>query len=120
MALDTALLAKPIEAFAESAGQVVQDWRIIGIVTVGSLIGLYLRQRGDGKKITEVQEQVTKGGKAGDESDSTTMRFEISEGLRLMKFAVSHIENLPTSDDIKRLDGRIDSLGARVKAIEQR
>lgn len=135
--------------YAESAGQAVQDWRVVGILAVTGIITLLIRQRHEGRqrkeesnrtegkvdqldgKVTEVVDQVTNSGSNLAEevgkikSEISTgvddnMRAEVSEGLKLMRFAVSHIENLPTSDDIKRLDGRIDVLGRRMSAVEGR
>lgn len=50
------------QLLADSAAQVVQDWRVIGIITLGGIISLFIKQRGDGKKLTEVKDQVTNGG----------------------------------------------------------
>lgn len=119
-------LAAPVVMLAESVTQAVNSWPAVAIATLGVIGGwgtliikVWAEARKNSATGTTVQE--IKGELSPpDDNDAPNMRAEVSEGLRLMKFAVSHIENLPTSDDIKRLDGRIDMLGERVTAIERR
>lgn len=104
---------------AETATQLANSWPAVAIALI-SLIGTWgtliikwltdARKSSDtGKAVNEIKEQVADGG-----DYETNLREDVAEGLQLMKFAVSHIENLPTTDDIKRLDGRINTLGERL------
>ncbi len=109
---------------AETATQFANSWPAVALATV-SLVGGWgtliikafvdaSKNRATGQTVNEIKEQVADGG-----DYDTNLREDVAEGLQLMKFAVSHIENLPTTDDIRRLDGRIDALGRRVSAIEK-
>lgn len=110
---------------AESVAQATNSWPAVALAIVGLVGGwgtliiktwVEARKAKDtGKTVNEIKEQVLDGGEY-----ETNLREDVAEGLKLMRFAVSHIENLPTHDDIKRLDGRIDTLGERVTAMEQR
>lgn len=121
--LAEAALAHTIQA--ESVSQAVNSWPAVALATV-SLVGGWgtliiktwveaRKNSATGNTVNEIKEQVIDGG-----DYDTNLREDVAEGLKLMKLAVSHIENLPTADDIKRLDGRIDTLGERVTAIERR
>lgn len=112
-------------ALAESVSEAVNSWPAVALATV-SLVGGWgtliiktwveaRKAKDTGDTVKEIKDQVIDGG-----DYDTNLREDVAEGLKLMRFAVSHIENLPTSDDIKRLDGRIDTLGERVTAIERR
>ncbi|TDK88802.1 hypothetical protein EUA02_25690 [Mycobacterium paragordonae] len=113
-----------MSTFAESATQFANSWPAVALAVV-SIVGgwgtviikFFIEARKNnatGQTVNEIKEQVADGG-----DYDTNLREDVAEGLQLMKFAVSHIENLPTTDDIKRLDGRIDALGRRVSAIEK-
>lgn len=121
--LAEAALAEVVQA--ESVAQAVNSWPAVALAVVsivggwGTLIIRFIiegrKNSATGQTVNEIKEQVADGG-----DYDTNLREDVAEGLKLMKFAVSHIENLPTADDIKRLDGRIDALGRRVSAIEDR
>ncbi len=117
-----------MSALAESVGQAVNSWPAVALATV-TLVGgwgtLIIKTwveaskardtaKDTGDSVKEIKEQVLDGGVY-----DTNLRQDVAKGLQLMEFAVSHIKNLPTHDDIKRLDGRIDKLGERVGVLEQ-
>lgn len=118
-------LTLPVVYLAESVSQAANSWPAVALAVIG-LIGtlgtLIIKVWAEGRKngatgdtVKEIKDEVSPAGGG----DAQNMYAKVDEGLQLMKFAVGHIKNLPTSDDIKRLDGRIDLLGKRVAAIEQ-
>ena len=113
----------PFITLAESVQQAANNWPAVALGVIGLVSGwgtLIIKVWAEGRKnkatgetVKEIKDEVAADG-------TPNMRAEVSEGLRLMQFAVGHIKNLPTSDDVRRLDGRIDGLSKRVKAIEDR
>lgn len=110
---------------AETATQFANSWPAVALAVV-SIVGgwgtviikFFIEARKNsqtGQTVNEIKEQVADGG-----GYETKLREDVAKGLQLMEFAVSHIKNLPTTDDVKRLDGRIDALAGRVSAIEKR
>lgn len=98
---------------ADSAAQVVQDWRVIGIVTVGGIVTLWIKQRGDSKKLSEVKEQVSN-------NHTTNLRDDVTKGLKLMEFTVEHVRDLPTKADVKRLNEKFDRLDREHRELKER
>lgn len=114
-----------MSVFAESVSNAANSWPAVALAVAGVVGGwgtLIIKTwvearkaKNTGETVQEIKEQVIDGGEY-----DTNLREDVAEGLKLMQFAVSHIQNLPTHDDIRRLDGRIDTLGERVSAIERR
>ena len=114
---------------ADSAAQVVQDWRVIGIVTVGGLISLYIKQRGDGiknrqdnakvdEKVDEIKEQVVEVRDHVANGHHTNLRDDLTEVLRRTGLMETYLRLLPSQADISGLRTDIQGLAGRVDRLE--
>lgn len=111
--------AVPATFWAESASQMSQDWRVVAIGVGGGLIALYMKQRGGAREntVTEIKQQSDATAGAVKEikeqvvnDHDTNMRDDLTEGLELMRVAVSYIRTLPTSDQYKELSRRLEAI----------
>lgn len=62
--------------------------------------------------VKEIKDQVVNG-------HASNLRDDVTEGLELMRFAVGFIKTLPTQEDIRRMDNRLDVVDRRLAKLEQ-
>lgn len=92
-----------------------ESWQAVVIsliVTVGGLIGVYVKQRGDGKKLSDVKDQVTNGG--------TNLADVVGQINRRTTLMETYLENLPSQHDIHGLRGHMHRIDGRLEHLEGR
>lgn len=106
---------------ADSAVQIAESWpavAVYAIITIGGWVTLYLKQRGEGQKVSEVKEQVDVVRDHVANGHHTNLRDDLTEVLRRTGLMESYLRLLPSQQDISGLRTDVQGLSTRMDGLE--